>query len=196
MAITVVIIMYDIQGQQDIVDHERLCSGGPVHHPDCPLAPPPASGAPTERADDFLSPVHCGDSATHQPHRWGGPAQVYCCGSNWPPDPALKGTVREAPVERCHHGYATAVCGPCYRGEDGPPAEWLMVWFAGHLAGYATGYEHGQADGEQEYGSSLQEALAPMRRAAAHGIDVRMARAAWESQRAREHQLGGGGQDA
>jgi hypothetical protein len=173
MAITVVIIMYDIQGQQDIVDHERLCSGGPVHHPDCPLTPPPASGA----RGTFLCFTCNAGHATEDERRT-------CTG---PP---------AAPVERCHHGYATAVCGPCYRGEDGPPAEWLMVWFAGHLAGYATGYEHGYADGEQEYGSSLQEALAPMRRAAAHGIDVRMARAAWESQRAREHQLGGGGQDA
>lgn len=69
---------------------------------------------------------------------------------------------------------------------DGPPADWLMVWMSGYLAGYATGYDHGHEDGEQEYGATLAEALAPMRRAAAHGIDVNIARAAWQSQRDRE----------
>lgn len=67
--------------------------------------------------------------------------------------------------------------------EPAPPAEpdtdWLMAWASGWLAGYATGYEHGHEDGEREYGESLAEALTPMRRAAAHGIDVALAREAW-----------------
>lgn len=95
--------------------------------------------------------------------------------------------VREpaAPVERCHHGYATAVCGPCFRGEDGPPAEWLMVWVSGYLGGYATGYDHGHEDGDREHGEQLAEALDPMRRAAAHGIDVALARGAWQQHQRR-----------
>lgn len=73
--------------------------------------------------------------------------------------------------------------------EDGPPADWLMVWMSGWMSGYATGYDHGHADGEQEYGAQLQAALQPMRRAAAHGIDVMTARRAWENQRRAGHGL-------
>lgn len=66
-----------------------------------------------------------------------------------------------------------------------PPADWLMVWMSGYLAGYATGYDHGHEDGEHEYGATLADALAPMRRAAAHGIDVAIARGAWQEQQRR-----------
>lgn len=66
-----------------------------------------------------------------------------------------------------------------------PPADWLMAWASGWLAGYATGYDHGHDDGEHEYGATLAAALTPMRRAAAHGIDVAMARGAWQQQQKR-----------
>lgn len=71
-----------------------------------------------------------------------------------------------------------------------PPTDWLMVWMSGYLAGYATGYDHGHDDGEREYGETLADALAPMRRAAAHGIDVAIARGAWQEQQRR---MKGGG---
>lgn len=72
-----------------------------------------------------------------------------------------------------------------------PPAWWLEAWAAGWMAGYATGHEHGTEAGYVEYGAVLADALRPMRRAAAHGIDVALARRAWENQREREHREGG-----
>ncbi len=65
------------------------------------------------------------------------------------------------------------------RWPSDPPAWWLEAWAAGWLAGHATGYEHGVDEGYAEYGAVLADALKPMRRAAAHGIDVALAREAW-----------------
>lgn len=70
-----------------------------------------------------------------------------------------------------------------------PPADWLMAWASGWMAGYATGHEHGTQDGEQHAAADLAAALDPMRRAAAHGIDVAIARGAWEQHQRR---MGGG----
>ena len=72
-----------------------------------------------------------------------------------------------------------------------PPAWWLEAWAAGWMAGHATGFEHGVDAGYAEYGAVLADALKPMRRAAAHGIDVALARRAWEN-----HRVRGGDQDA
>ena len=66
-----------------------------------------------------------------------------------------------------------------------PPGWWLAAWAAGWMAGHATGFEHGVDAGYAEYGAVLADALKPMRRAAAHGIDVALARRAWENHRVR-----------
>lgn len=71
-----------------------------------------------------------------------------------------------------------------------PPADWLMAWASGWMAGYATGHDHGVEDGEQRAAADLAAALDPMRRAAAHGIDVAIARGAWQQHQRR---MGGGG---
>lgn len=153
---------------------------------DIPVPNGPAPGAPraTLRAGKVYC-GHCGHASCLMSISSVSSACVECpggeCNTDRPP--------AAAPVERCHHGYATAVCGPCYRGEDGPPAEWLAVWASGYLGGYATGYDHGHEDGDREHGERLAEALNPMRRAAAHGIDVALARGAWQQHQRR---MGGG----
>lgn len=92
-------------------------------------------------------------------------------------DPPRKGF----PVEQC------GTDGPRFlvREPVDPPADWLMAWASGWMAGHATGYEHGHEDGQQQYAGTLADALRPMRRAAAHGIDVAIARGAWEQHRRR-----------
>lgn len=94
-----------------------------------------------------------------------------------------------------------------------PPAAWLSAWMAGYLSGYANGHDDGVDVGYGEYAAVLGEALSPIKKAAVRGIDMMMARRAWENQRRADHGQGpltgplerggdrepyggGGGQDA
>ncbi len=121
----------------------------------------------------------------------GGPAHHPDCGGDVIPSPpagpptdwhALRMEAQETHRRICN-GDDPQHHPECPYFHDDPPAEpdtdWLMAWASGWLGGYATGYDHGHQDGEREYGESLAEALTPMRRAAAHGIDVALAREAW-----------------
>lgn len=164
-----------------------------------------------DRSD--VTDYRCQSEAPHGPHditrSW--PGKYRCPGnlpSGPPPMPAdcmVHGCTRlnarsviehkptcahyelHTPPARCNP--ATCGGGPqCTENVPAtPPAAWLEAWMSGYLSGYGNGLEDGTDAGYEEYGTVLAEALSPIKKAAARGIDMMMARRAWENQRRAEH---------